>query len=124
MTAADSLRGVPAEARAGLRTRAAREPLRGLRAVSARVTLTRVLAVARMRDGSRHRGWCHRRSRTSSRGRTATKLPRAAGRGTPRWRLTCELTRARDRGRTGDAHLGRLLGLWGKGLSAAAAEMG
>ena len=48
-------RGVPAEARAGLRARAAREPLRGLRAVSARVTLTRVLAVARMRDGSRHR---------------------------------------------------------------------
>jgi hypothetical protein len=36
----------------------------------------------------------------------------------------CELTRARDRGRTGDAHLGKLLGLWGKGLSAAAAEMG
>jgi len=37
------------------RARAAREPLRGLRAVSARVTLTRVLAVARMRNGSRHR---------------------------------------------------------------------
>ena len=32
--------------------RAAREPLRGLRAVSARVTLTRVLATARVRDGT------------------------------------------------------------------------
>src|SRR5438876_5280995 len=51
MTAADALRRVPAEARAGLRARAAREPLRGLRAVPARVTLTRVLAAARVREG-------------------------------------------------------------------------